>query len=222
VNHLKQERDLVLVHLALAALVAAALMMQPTVPLGLGLLVAVVGYNILLPMTAIWSQHHTWLRLWLFLAPLSAMMLLPDWFLAKQLGVLVFPDTGAPRIGEVPIFMMGMWTIPLFLIVHFAQRYKPPMDHAVVLTLSAALFLGSEAVLWRLPVWHAQNVWQVANVAIYLIVPELILGLTAYWGYLLSERRSLLVRLGTSYLVMVIYLGNLALFYFLVERIWAK
>jgi hypothetical protein len=219
---LRQQRDLILVHLALAALVAAALVMQPALPLGLGILVAVVGYNMLLPLTAIWGQHHTWLRLWIFLVPLSAMMLLPDWFLADALGVIHFPDTGGPRVGAIPVFMMGMWTIPLFLVIHFAGRASYPFDHVIVILLSAALFVGSEAILWRLPVWQAQNVGQVGHVAGYVIVPETLLGLTTYWGYLLAERRSLLVRLGTAYLIMVIYLGNLALFYFLVERVWLK
>lgn len=52
-------------------------------------------------------------RAWTVLAPLSLMMVLPDWFLSDVLGILAFPCRGGPLIGTVPLAMAGMRTIAL-------------------------------------------------------------------------------------------------------------
>ncbi|MBY0588934.1 hypothetical protein K2X85_17310 [bacterium] len=207
------------IYAALAGVVLAALAMNPTVPIGMGILVAVVYFNVIFPLAAIWGQHHEWLRLWVFLLPLSLMMILPDWFLSAQLDVLVFPSTGSPYIGTVPIFMAGMWTIPLVLVVWLADHAKSWGSYLVAGIVSAVMFWGSEAIAWRIPIWHAQNVRQIEHVALYLLVPEVILGMTTLAAYRWSGRRGLMTRLMAAYLVMMIYLGQVAGFYFIVERI---
>lgn len=216
---LRSFSHLAFVYAAFAAVVLAALAMKPTVPIGLGVLAAAVFFNVIFPLAAVWGQHHEWLRLWTFLVPLSAMMVLPDWYLSAKLEVLVFPETGSPTIGTVPVFMAILWTIPLVLIVWLADHLRGWGSYLIAGTLSAVLFWGSEALLWRLPIWHAQNVSQIEHVAIYLLIPEVLLGITTLAAYRWSGRKSILARLAAAYLVMIIYLGNLVGFYFVFEHL---
>ncbi len=138
-NLTRSDRDAVYLHLFFA--IAATLML--TLPLGISvgwrLCVLVLLYNVLVPLTAWLRQHPDWLTLWLFLLPLSLWQIFPDWFLSAVLGVLVFPDTGAPKIGNIPIFMAGLWTIPLFIIIFLGRRIK---THTlwVVAAASVAMF----------------------------------------------------------------------------------
>jgi hypothetical protein len=53
----------------------------------------------------------------------------------------------------------------------------------LVTVLSALIFLGSEATLRSIPIWQAQNVQQNAHIGVYLIVPEIFLGIFVYLAY---------------------------------------
>jgi hypothetical protein len=150
---------------------------------------------------------------------LSILQIFPDWFLSSQLDVLVFPNTGGPFIGTVPLFMAGMWTIPLLLIVYIGRRVPPPYANWAVIAVSAILFLGSEATLWVLPVWYAQHVTQIFHVAIYLIAPEILLGLYTFYAAEWVREKSLGYRLGAAFTVMITYLGNVSLFYLIIEKV---
>ncbi|MHA1966479.1 MAG: DUF6989 domain-containing protein, partial [Candidatus Hodarchaeales archaeon] len=67
--------------------------------------------------------------------------------------------------------------------------------------------------------WHAQNVAMISNIAIYIIIPEILLGLTMYWMYLQTQEKLLPIKVGGAFIIMIIYLGNAAFFYFLLEKI---
>ena len=218
----------VIVFHGLFALVAAAILSAPLdTNLGVRLFVLVVFYNMALPMAAHQFQHPNWIRIWLFLVPLSALQILPDAFLASQLQVLVFPDLGGPRIGPVSAAMAGMWTIPLFLVVYAGERLRAEGTQATALygvaALSFILFVGAEATLWTIPIWYAQNVWTVAHVAVYVVVPEVLLGLSAYIACERLSGRSPALQLLGAATVMSLYLGNLCLFYLLIEGdLWSS
>lgn len=148
-------------------------------------------------------------------------MIFPDWFLAEKLNIIVFPKTGSPFIGPIPIFMAGMWMIPLFLVLYIGEQVKKSRGKVSALITAAVLalivFVSSEAALWALPIWYAQNVTQIAHVALYVIVPEIILGLSTYLAYQMTERASWSIRLLGAFTIMLIYLGSLNLFYLIVE-----
>lgn len=219
----RMERDCLILH-GLFTLVAVAVLMFPAaLPVGPRLSALVIAYNLALPITGMRQGYPEWVSLWLFLLPLSILQIFPDWFLAAQLNVLVFPDTGSLRIGAVPAFMGGLWVIPLFITVflglRMAERTSRKYVILAVCLASFLLFVGSETLLWAIPIWYARDVTTVAHVALYLIVPEILFGLSAFLAYEASLGRAVWYRLGAAFTVMIIYLGNLCFFYFVMETL---
>jgi hypothetical protein len=218
------ERDAILLHVVFGVTTLIILSL-PTGwgSVGMRLLWLVLIYNLALPIIAILQKHIIWLQLWAFLLPLSILMIFPDWFLASELGTLVFPQTGAPYIGMIPVYMAGMWIIPLFIIIftglQVESRWNRPAAIWAVALLSLLLFAGSEAVLWTVPIWVAISVATVGHIAVYVVLPEILLGLSAYSAYQASVGRSILHRLAAAFVVMLLYTGSLNFFFFLIERL---
>ena len=208
-------RDVLVFH-ALFVLVALAVLVLLPGGAGRQLLALVLAYHIALVTLAKAVDRPDWLALWSFLLPLSVLQVLPDWYLASAAGVLEFPDTGAPAIGPVPVFMAGLWVVPLFPIVYTAQWVChrrgafPALASAAV--LSSVIFTLSEATLWQIPVWRAVGVAQTAHVAHYLLIPELALGPLAWLAFRHSRSHGLIQRLGAAAAVMLAYLGSAILF----------
>ncbi|MCG8461759.1 MAG: hypothetical protein MI919_36215, partial [Holophagales bacterium] len=211
------------VFLVLAALALLAPTEGPPLHLPLGWVVAasVLAYNLALPILAARWVHPRWIRIWVFLLPLSILQILPDAFLARQLGVLEFADLGAPRIGGVAAYMALMWIVPLFLVVYVGERIaeRRSVEAALpwVAGIALLLFAGAEATLTRIPIWEAHGVTLVGPVALYVLVPELLLGVAAFLAWHLAGRRGLATRLAAAFAVMTFYLGALALSYLLIE-----
>lgn len=214
----RADRDFLLLH-AFFGFCVLFVLNASILPLGWRITALVIFYNLLLPAFARAVRYEGWFELWTYLLPLSLLMILPDWFLAEALGVLVFPDTGAPFIGPVPVFMGGMWVIPFFIIIYIGRRFRGPRAPYLAGLASGIIFLASEATLWRLPIWIAQNVAQVAHIAWYLVVPLILVGVFALWGFEWSLGKSFWHKLAAGFMVMVIYIGNTGLFYLLVERV---
>jgi hypothetical protein len=190
-------------------------------PSGVRLFLLVVFYNMALPLAAHQLGHRRWIRIWLFLVPLSAFQVLPDAFLAERLGALVFPDLGGPRLGPVPAAMAGLWTIPLFLVLYLGERCLAEGSRRTALVAvavaSAALFVGAEATLWAVPIWYAQGVHTVAHVALYVVVPEILLGLAAFLAYEEMAGRHPLLQVLAAFCISSFYLGTLGISHLLVE-----
>lgn len=214
-------RNLITLHL-LFAFVAMALLFSPTAtPVGWRMLAIVIVYNTLIPFGGYLLGHTEWVKIWMFVMPLSVFQLLPDWFLSAQLGVLSFPNDGSPMIGTVPLYMAGLWSIPLFIIVYVGLRVEE--EHSAwetqlaVLITSFVLFVGAEATMWALPSWSAQNVLTISSVAVYIVVPELLLGSSSYIIYAMIRHYGHVLKLFWSYIVMALYLGNACVFYLIIE-----
>ncbi|MCU0696236.1 MAG: hypothetical protein MUC96_06895 [Myxococcaceae bacterium] len=219
-------KDAALVHggFLLLALVGVFL---PIAPLGWRLFGLVVVYGVALVAVSA-TRRPEWRPLVRFLVPLSVFQVVPDWFLSQELEVLVFPDTGGPRIGTVTGAMAGMWTIPLFISVFGAEvvcarRGVPDEDWSTPALLTAAialaLFTASEATLWALPLWFAKGVTQVARVAVYVLPAEALLGAATFVGFRATRERGLGAAIGAAAIVSMLYLGALATSYFFVERL---
>lgn len=185
-------------------------------PTGWLLLGLVVLYNVALPVVGRRRGHERWVRLWAFLVPLGAFQVVPDAFLADVVGSLDFPDTGGPRLGPVPLAMAGMWTVPLWLSTYAGLRARSAWVAAAV---AGVLLVGAEATLWVVPIWRAVGVTAVGPVAVYVVLPEILLGAATFAAFRWGEGRRWPQRVAAAAVVSVLYLGALGASYWLVERV---
>ncbi|EOQ87728.1 putative membrane protein [Leptospira yanagawae serovar Saopaulo str. Sao Paulo = ATCC 700523] len=167
---------------------------------------------------------HTPYRIWKFLVPLSIFMVFPDWFLSAVLQILVFPEDGFSKIGTVSGYMAGLWFIPLFICVYTGIKLEERSVSIIgtviwVGIVSLVIFGTSEATMWILGSWYAQNVKMWGHVAYYVLLPEMILGITAYLAYQGFSYSFYPLQVAMGFLVMVLYIGNLSFFYLLIEKI---
>ena len=166
------------------ALVALVALVAPFGSTGGKVLLLVVGYNIALPWTARRTGDHRLWRMWTVLAPMSVLMVLPDWFLGAVLGSIHFPDTGSPFIGTLPIFMAGMWTIALLPVCMLARQVEDSRGALAGFvgagTVGLALFTAAELIAPAIPLWEPVGVAEVGGVALYVLLPELALCLATY------------------------------------------
>ncbi|MFW9998044.1 MAG: DUF6989 domain-containing protein [Candidatus Odinarchaeota archaeon] len=222
----QNEKAFLFIHVAFAVICLFILLFPLDVAIGWRLFIAVVLYNITIPSLALHREYGEWLMLWSFVSILSLFQVIPDWFLSVELNVLVFPEDGFPKIGTVSGYMAGLWTIPLFMIVYLGlaieERYSEKLANITVAAVSLLIFGLSEETLWILPSWYAQNVLMIDHIAVYILIPEIILGLVTYRGYKYireKDSRKLWYLAIVAFLTMLIYLGAANFFYFIVEKI---
>jgi len=213
-------RDILGFHAAFAMAAAAALLLTPQQFYGYALLGAVLGYHL---ASLLWSSRRgdrEWLRLWAYLLPLSMLQVVPDWILVEMVGSLRFMDHGVARVGSVPIYMAGMWSIPLFVIVALARLARPPALRAVVAVLVAVVMFGSsEWYAHPLGLWHAVSVeHSVVGIALYVLPAEAALGLAAWWGFEATRGRGLAPQILVAMATSVFYTGMLITSYFFIEH----
>jgi hypothetical protein len=154
---------------------------------------------------------------------LSILQIFPDWFLAAQLETIVFPDDGFFMIGPVSGYMAGLWAIPLFVILYvgleISKQRSYPVAYTVVAALTLLIFGLAEETMWMLPSWSAQNVFMIGHIALYIIIPEILLGISTLISYQLVRERPVWLWIIGAFTVMILYLGNVSFFYFIIERI---
>jgi hypothetical protein len=219
-----QERDLVLLHLAFAAVAVVALVLPGAVARGWRLWALLVGYD-LATLAVVWRRgHRRWLRIWWFAAVTSVFQVVPDAVLAAGLGTLRFPPDGAPDIGPVTASMALMWTVPLVLIATAAdaadRRRGATAGWLVAVGAAAVVFVGAEALLPPLGIWEPVGVTTIGGwLAPYVLPPELLLGAATWWGVQVTRDRHplLVVPVGAS--VSILYTGALATSWLLLERV---
>lgn len=195
-------------HILFFFVAASVLLFARDAMLGKGLLLLVLGYNLLLPAVAFVRRHPEWLALWAFLLPLSAAQVLPDLALANVAKVLVFPDLGQFRIGgAVPVYFMGMWTMLLFPLLLIGNSTRSRYLNTGVMAFISFTFW--EWAARQLQLWHAQDVLMSHGIALYVLVPEVLLCLTALWMYRLTGESGILARFFGALSVSVFYAGAL-------------
>ena len=166
------------VHAAFAAVAAVVVLGPAAPPLGWRLLGLVVLYHAAL----LWAGRHRagWISLWAFVAPISVFQVAPDVVLSGVVGTLRFAGLGGPHVGPVPLAMAGMWAIPLWLSTAAGLWAR---SAAVAGGVAGLLFVGSEATIGAGLIWEAVGVASVGPVALYVIGPEIALGMVTYLAY---------------------------------------
>ena len=217
----KEILDLITFH-ALFSIFCVIILIS-TIPIGFQLFILVLIYNISIPILGLVRKHESWISMWTFSFILSLFQIWPDWILASQLEILVFPPDGFIKIGSVSAYMAGLWSIPFFIILFIGNQINnntsEKIHYLIIGLLSLVIFGIAEQSMWLLGSWYAINVSLLGFGAIYIIIPEIILGLTTYYGYKLSLERSLFIKITSAFIIMIIYLGNAVSFYFLFEKL---
>jgi len=197
-----------------AGLLVAGLLLLPRFlgPPRLGEAIAwtVLLYHVLLLMGAWLRSHPELFDAWLFLAPLSLFQVLPDFVLAQQFGVLVFPDLGGERIGPVPVYMAGLWVAPLLLVLWLAERVHQ-RSAALALPVAAlaalAVFSAAEWAARGQSLWLARNVAMFQGVAPYVLAAEAALGIVAWLVWVQVQGRALPIKIVGAAVVSTFYTG---------------
>lgn len=223
-NTTKSTRDFIIVHLIFTSLCFAVLILPIPLAIGIKLFILVVSYNLMIPLVGLFRKYNDWVKLWIFVFLISLFQIFPDWFLSAQLNILVFPEDGFFKIGTVSGYMAGLWAIPLFLLsfigLKVKETYSPLKSLIVVGLLSFGIFVFAEQSMWMLQSWYPQNVTLfLDHLAIYIIIPEVLLGLSTFHYFEKIKTRNYLIMLITAFGVMLLYLGSASFFYFLFERI---
>ncbi len=215
------ERDALFVHLLFIIICAIVLLIPMPLLIGPRLFLLVIIYNVMVPVVGWWRNHSDWLNLWSFVFILSLLMLFPDWFLADPLGILIFLPDGFPKIGPVSGYMLLLWALPFFIITFIGLRVSArrslPITYGVVALASFLLFVGAEAGLTF--VWQAQNVVTIGSVAVYIIFPEILLGLSTFWMFQYLNTKPHWWKLIGAFFIMLLYIGSACFFHLLINKI---
>ena len=216
----KVVKDFLIIHLIFVALCVLILLIPISGSIGFKIFILVLIYNIIIPLFAYLRNHTEWINIWLFVFILSLFQVWPDWFLSAELGILVFPEDGFVKIGTVSLYMAGLWAIPLFLIIfigsYLQENYSMQKVYLIVAFLSLIIFGLAEQTIWMIESWYAQNVIMVGHLALYIVVPEVILGITTFYGYNLIQDKNNLLKIPVAFIIMLLYLGSAVFFYFFV------
>ncbi|MHA1916190.1 MAG: DUF6989 domain-containing protein [Promethearchaeota archaeon] len=219
----KLDRDALLVHLVFVASCILVLIIPFGIAIGIKLFILIAIYNLLIVIVGIWKNYKEWLSIWIFAFIISIFQVFPDWILSAEFNILVFPEDGLFKIGTVSGYMLGLWAIPLFIILFIGLRVQDRISQKAaylsVVLLSLLIFGGSEQSMWMLQSWYAQNVIMIGHVAIYIIIPEIMLGLFTYYCYEMIKEKSHLFKIPVGFIIMIIYSGSAIFFYFLIERV---
>jgi hypothetical protein len=148
-------------------------------------IVAVTGLYLILLFAGAWfGSHHELQDALSYLVVLSLCLVLPDVMRVQVLGVLGFPDLGAPRFGPVPVYMAGLWVAPLLLVLWLAEiahRASALTAGLVALVASLAVFAAAEwAAAHVLTLWQPRGVATWHGVALFVVPAEAVLGLVTW------------------------------------------
>jgi hypothetical protein len=221
----KPIRDFLLIHVIFAVLAAVTLLIPlPEATISGRMLVLVMIYNGLIIVEFFGKRYDDWKSIWVFAFILSLLMVFPDWYLAETLGALQFPVDGFPMIGgAIPIYMAGLWSIPFFIILFVGkesqERKSLNFAYYLVSVLTLLIFALSELTLVTLPSWNATVIGMTGNLAWYIIIPELFLGLSAFICYNYVKDREIWMKIFGAFTVMIFYIGNASFFFFLIETL---
>ena len=213
-------RDLNLLLIAFAAICAGVLAWAPG-DAGRKMLGLMLGFHAALLAIAMLRGHRHWLRWWLFLLPVSVLQIFPDAMLAGAMGSLRFAPADVPHIGAVPVFMGGLWLIPLLIIGLVADQTRSGLGNAGSMLLATGLglllFAIAEWMAWYIPIWHAVGVASTWHVAHYVLLPEAWLCATVVILERSTRGYGWPTRLACAPLIALSYAGALAVSFWWLE-----
>jgi hypothetical protein len=220
----KPIKDFIIIHVLFAIIAAITLLFPFQSAISGKLLLLVIIYNGLIIIEFYGKGYEDWKSIWTFVFILSLLMVFPDWYLSETLGALQFPHDVLPMVGgSIPLYMAGLWTIPFFIILFFGKeiqkRKSVGQAFFAVSFLSFVIFTLAEMTLVYLPSWSATVKGMTGNLAWYIIIPEMILGLSAFICYNIVKDKQIWMKIIGACAVMILYIGNASFFYFIIETL---
>ena len=220
---LPEEKDFIYSQLVFVAICVVVLLIPYPISIGIKLFILIITYNILTLLIGVIRNHSAWIKLYLFVLFISIFQIFPDWYLSAQLNILVFPEDGFFKIGTVSAYMLGLWVIPLFIIsfvsLRIKERYSIKISYYIAILLSLVIFGLAEQSMWILS-WYPQNVILLfEHLAVYIIIPEVILGFSTFYLFLVVVNSNFYYKIIIAFSIMLLYLGAANFFYFLIEKI---
>jgi hypothetical protein len=205
------EKDALIIHGLFTLLCIVILILPINIDAGVKLFILVIVYNIVMAGYGILKKDNEWFGIWLFSLILSNFQVFPDWIIADILKAIVFPEDGLFKIGSVSGYMAGLWAIPMFLIIFISEKINAGISRPAAYMASGIIafliFFMSEQTVWLVPSWYAVNVKMIGFSAFYILVPEIILGLSAYRCYEEIRGRSHWIKVPAAFIVMPLYTG---------------
>lgn len=202
-------KSAILWNTAFLSATAIALYLRTPANIGIYLLGLVVLWDVLFFFWARTERSTALNQILRFSMILSLFQVFPDWVLSRILGVLVFPADGLLKWDTVSGYMAGLWAIPastlLVVYVWMNSRTSKRNAYAAALVVGALLFIGSEELVWLLPSWYATGVKMWGHVAVYIIVPELLLTLMITYAFEWARTKSLAMTACAAASVSVLY-----------------
>ena len=185
------------------------------------ILALMLGFHGALLAVALLRGHRHWLRWYVFLLPVSVLQIFPDAMLAGAFGSLRFSPADVPHIGAVPVFMGGLWLIPLLVVGLVADQTRGSSggagSTAIATVLGLALFAISEWIAWYIPIWNAVGVASTWHVAHYVLLPEAWLCATVIALERYTRAYGWPTRLACAPLIALSYAGALAVSFWWLE-----
>ncbi|MFW9869554.1 MAG: DUF6989 domain-containing protein, partial [Candidatus Thorarchaeota archaeon] len=91
--------------------------------------------------------------------------------------------------------------------------------YGVVSITSILIFILAELTLVNLPSWSATVIGMTGNLAWYIVIPELILGLSTFVCYNNVKGKKIWMIITGAFTVMIFYIGSASFFYFIIETL---
>lgn len=198
-------------------------------------------YHLLTVFVCISRKNFQWLDVWAFAAITSIFQVIPDLFLANELGTIVFPNDGLDMFrfdlkkstdgstGVTFVFCM-LWTIPISVPILFGVYLLYEWKCSRLLSTFAVMILSMFIIYtdefsqpFRAnPLYIATSKvkHQWAGVAVYVLIAEMILGLSSFMIYdKVARGTSFLCKVSCGAMVAILYTGSLAVAYLFVESV---
>lgn len=170
----------------------------------------VLLYHVVLVLGVWLRGHHEVFDAWLFLLPLSLMLMLADGVLARELGTLTFPQLGGERVGPVPVYVAGLWVAPLLVVLWLAEmvhRRSGLLALPVAALVAVAMFGAVEWAAHGRALWVARNAATYEGVALYRVAAAGLLGVAAWLTFAQVQSRALPIKVVGAAIVATFYLG---------------
>ena len=150
--------DFIIIHIVFVVFCLLIILIPVPDYIRLMLFILVVIYNIMVPVFRYLRKYSEAITLLLFVFLINLFQIWPDWFLSFEYNILIFQEDDFHKIGNVSLYMIGLWAIPLPMIIFIGlkiqESYSNSIAYISVGVLSLFIFGMAEQTIWILQSWY--------------------------------------------------------------------